>query len=144
MCQQREQPLPCDAAAVSGARRFCAKSLNETVGSASGALDCIDAAILVISELATNAINAGCAHAVAMIDVHRHRVRIGVTDDGAGLPHVRHPMLREGHGRGLQIVDRLSLAWGVSPAPAGKLVWADLAVPAELTADLCCSLPGAE
>jgi hypothetical protein len=78
-------------------------------------------------------------HADAMIDLHRQRVRIGVTDDGAGLPQVQHPRANEGHGRGLQIVERLSLAWGVSPAPSGKLVWADLAVPAELTTGLRCS-----
>ena len=142
MCQHHEQALPCDAVAISGARLLGAEWLHESVGKSSTALDCIDVAILVISELVTNAVNAGCQHAAFVMDLHRHRVRIGVTDDGAGLPRVQHPTAREGHGRGLQIVERLSLAWGVSPAAASKLVWADVAVPAELTTDLRCSLPG--
>jgi anti-sigma regulatory factor (Ser/Thr protein kinase) len=144
MCWEREQSVPCDAAAASGARRLYARWLGETLGDSSAALDCIDVASLVISELVTNAVNAGCVDAMVVINLHRHRVRVGVTDDGAGWPQVQHPSASERHGRGLQIVERLSLAWGVSPAPAGKLVWADLAVPGALTVDLRCSLPGAE
>jgi anti-sigma regulatory factor (Ser/Thr protein kinase) len=144
MCWEREQSLPCDAVSASEARRLCAGWLGETLGSSSAALDYIDVARLVISELVTNAVNAGCVDAVVLIDLHRRRVRIGVTDDGAGSPQVQHPSASEGHGRGLQIVERLSLAWGVSRAPASKLVWADLAIPATLTADLRCSLPDAK
>jgi anti-sigma regulatory factor (Ser/Thr protein kinase) len=124
--------------AASGARRLCAQWLSDTVGTSSTAQVCIDEASLVISELVTNAVNAGCVDAVIMLDLHRHRVRVGVTDDGEGLPHVQHPSASEGHGRGLQIVERLSLSWGVSQVPEGKLVWADLSVPAELTGNLLC------
>jgi signal transduction histidine kinase len=138
VCRQVDWSLPCDAVAASGARRLCAQWLGKTVGASPAAQDCIDRASLVISELVTNAVNAGCVGAVVRIDLHRHLVRVGVTDDGVGLPQVQHPTASEGHGRGLQIVERLSLAWGVTAVPAGKLVWADLSVPAELTADLRC------
>jgi anti-sigma regulatory factor (Ser/Thr protein kinase) len=120
---------------------MCDQWLGEAVGTSSAAQDCIDTVNLVISELVTNAVNAGCVDAAVLIDLHRHRVRVGVTDDGAGLPQIQHPSPNEGHGRGLQIVDRLSVAWGVSPVPAGKRVWADVFVPAELTADLRCGDP---
>jgi anti-sigma regulatory factor (Ser/Thr protein kinase) len=140
VCRQFERSLPCDAVAASAARRLCAEWLGETVGTSPAARDCLDVASLVISELVTNAVTAGCVDAVVMMDLHRHRVRVGVTDDGAGLPRVQHPSASEGHGRGLQIVERLSLAWGVSQVPEGKLVWADLSVPAELTTDLRCGV----
>jgi anti-sigma regulatory factor (Ser/Thr protein kinase) len=144
MCWQCEHYLPCDASAASQARQFCAQCLGTALGVSPGATECIDVAILVVSELVTNAVLAGCGHTAMTIDVHHGRVRIGAVDDGQGVPQIQHPSAREDHGRGLQIVERLSLAWGVSPVPSGKLVWADLAVPTELTAALPCRLPDAD
>jgi hypothetical protein len=42
----------------------------------------------------------------------------------------RHPEQSEEHGRGLQMVDRLSRDWGWNPVPGmrAKLVWALLDV----------------
>jgi hypothetical protein len=81
-------------------------------------------AVLVGSELATNAIlHAETPYRVAMDtnDV----IRIEVSDESPELPAVTSPPHR---GWGLQIVDKLSAAWGASPFNGcRKAVWAELA-----------------
>ncbi|WP_435879202.1 ATP-binding protein [Streptomyces mutabilis] len=95
-----------------------------------------DDAVLVITELASNAV----AHAVPSAAAGAPEVRLGlalrpghlmltVSDPGDDEP-VRTPSdgsaLRE-HGRGLCIVDALADDWGWTPRPpAGKTVWAAL------------------
>ncbi|MEU3897418.1 ATP-binding protein [Streptomyces sp. NPDC045251] len=95
-----------------------------------------DDAVLVITELASNAV----AHAVPSAAAGAPEVRLGlalvsghlmltVSDPGDNAP-VRTPSdgsaLRE-HGRGLCIVDALADDWGWTPRPpAGKTVWATL------------------
>jgi anti-sigma regulatory factor (Ser/Thr protein kinase) len=139
MCWQVEFSLPCDGAAVASARGFSSHRLSEVLGDGLDAQDCIDDAILVTSELVSNAIQADCGHTVVRISVHRTHVRIGVEDDGHGQPQVLHPSATEDHGRGLLIVEQLSQEWGVSATPTGKQVWADLGIPWRLTAALACS-----
>jgi signal transduction histidine kinase len=135
--------LPRDPAAVAGARRFCAQSLRKATDRAPNAQDSIRAAVLVISELTTNAIDAGSEHTVLVIDVHRSHVRVSVHDDGDGQPQVQHPSTGQTHGRGLLIVERLSRAWGVEPDTTGKRVWAELALPPHVTRTLSCELTDA-
>jgi anti-sigma regulatory factor (Ser/Thr protein kinase) len=79
--------------------------------------------LLVASELLGNAV----AHAVSCmelrVEVHPGFLRVDVIDDGDGRPGLRVvPPLAE-RGRGLQIVDRLSAAWGVDDLIPGKQVW---------------------
>jgi anti-sigma regulatory factor (Ser/Thr protein kinase) len=126
---------------VASARRFCLHRLTQVIGDGVAAQNSIDDAVLVTSELVTNALHAGCGHVVIAVDVHRSHVGISVEDDGHGLPQLQHPTETEGHGRGLQIVEQLSRAWGVSPRPIGKTVWADLALPTQLTTYLSCTQP---
>jgi anti-sigma regulatory factor (Ser/Thr protein kinase) len=83
-----------------------------------------DAANLMVSELATNAL----VHASSGFDVDVDRteaaVRISVTDQGSGRPERQSPNSSEPHGRGLQIVEALSDDWGTSSsAETGKTVW---------------------
>ncbi|MFH0244064.1 ATP-binding protein [Streptomyces sp. HK10] len=92
-------------------------------------------ALLVVSELVTNA----CLHADGPEEVRigcgPKLLRIEVADRGAGLPSPRTPH-RPGRpgGHGMFIVQRLCLDWGVVRHPdgtAGKTVWAELAGPDE-------------
>jgi hypothetical protein len=71
MCRQGEVSLFCDAAAATGARRFGAQWLAQVLGERPDAQDCIDDAVLVASELVSNAVNAGCAYTLIALTVHR-------------------------------------------------------------------------
>jgi anti-anti-sigma factor len=85
-----------------------------------------DAVVLMVSELSSNAVR----HAASDFDVTVSfpapgEVRIGVSDRDSGRPTPCAPSLNDLHGRGLQIVELLSDAWGVEPASdgPGKTVW---------------------
>lgn len=86
-----------------------------------------DAACLVVSELATNAINhAGSALQVRLM-LTPATVRVEVRDDGTGTPEPQaHSATRE-DGRGLLLVAAMSLSWGIDQVEEGKVVWAELA-----------------
>jgi hypothetical protein len=52
------------------------------------------------------------------------RVRVDVSDAGAGAIEMKDPDPSDPTGRGLRIIDRLSDSWGVEAAPGdGKSVW---------------------
>ncbi|MGW8063767.1 ATP-binding protein [Streptomyces ziwulingensis] len=95
-----------------------------------------DDAVLVITELASNAVS----HAVPSVTAGVPEVRLGlalgsghlmltVSDPGDNAPVLTpsgDSALQE-HGRGLCIVDALAEEWGWTPRPpAGKTVWAKL------------------
>jgi anti-sigma regulatory factor (Ser/Thr protein kinase) len=83
-------------------------------------------AMIVVSELATNAVrHAGSGLAVTLSSTPVG-VRITVTDSSGQLPAVHRAAPAEGGGRGLHLVDQLANRWGVAPGPAGKTVWAEL------------------
>jgi anti-sigma regulatory factor (Ser/Thr protein kinase) len=114
-----DRRLDPDYANVTEARRATARAL--------GAAGCRWAeAELAASELVANAIE----HAESTIQLRLCRtddlVRLEVEDDGAGWPEPLHPGPDEINGRGLLIVEELSLRWGVEPSPThGKTIWAE-------------------
>ncbi|MFF4344295.1 ATP-binding protein [Kitasatospora sp. NPDC001540] len=122
--------LPYEPASVGTARRLVRDHLTRW-----GLADLVDTAVLVVSELVTNAVKTGCrrrleleVELVAGVAV-RVVVRDGcrtmpvLVDDGADSS-------AEG-GRGLALVDHLSdHRWGVVPESAGKRVWAIVGAPA--------------
>jgi len=84
-----------------------------------------EAAVLMMSELATNAIvHAGTGFEVT-IDRSPGALRVAVADLGGGEPAVQDPSSSEPHGRGLQIVTRLADDWGMTDNHdrSGKTVW---------------------
>lgn len=118
--------LPHDATSVRVARDFIREKLAEW-----GLEPLLDDALLVTSELATNAIthaDSGCRIRLSLND---STLRIDVVDTGAGTPEPQPESQTEEHGRGLHLVDALTTAWGLEMVPGeGKLVWAELARPA--------------
>lgn len=89
----------------------------------------LESAILGVSELVTNALlHVRSPINVRIVDVDA-RVRIEVYDDSTRPPDGRPAfMVSRGtnpstFGRGLQIVDSISLSWGVAYEDAGKCVW---------------------
>jgi anti-sigma regulatory factor (Ser/Thr protein kinase) len=113
--------LPASARSAAQARRFVARALAGT--SAAG---CGDVAVLLSSELVTNAV----LHAQSPVDVHvvvrGSTVRVEVHDRDEHLPHVHAGPGETLAGRGLHIVDGLARRWGATPTPTGKAVWFEL------------------
>ncbi|GGJ26184.1 ATPase [Streptomyces brasiliensis] len=91
--------------------------------------DTCDTAVLVVSELVTNAIvHTASSRVVCELHDHDDTVRIAVRDEGCapGEPHPSAQQPEEEHGRGLLLVDALCQAWGAQEHGPGLLVWADL------------------
>ena len=122
--------VPRDVASVREAREFVAGKLTEW-----GLDHLIDDALLVTSELVTNAITHAESACHLRLSVVRSTLRIDVIDTGRGAPEPQPESATEEHGRGLHLVDALATAWGLDIVPGeGKLVWAELADPVESVA----------
>lgn len=85
-----------------------------------------DAALLVASELATNAVvHAGTALVVGF-EVHRTTLRVEVRDGAPTALLAGAAAADAESGRGLGIVAACATAWGVTHDATGKVVWAEL------------------
>jgi two-component sensor histidine kinase len=118
------QSLDAAALSASSAREV----LRGVCASASVSPPMIETALLLVSEVVTNAVVHGSGRPVLDIDVRPELLRVTVTDDAAGVPQVqRHnPVLADG-GRGLQLVETLAARWGTNRRlPTGKSVWFEL------------------
>jgi len=112
-------PLP---AAVPAVRRFIASALDDwrqegVVGDA----------VLVASELATNALRYASSPFRVTLERGDGSVRISVEDLADRRPTLCRPTHDATGGRGVFIVDDVSREWGFEPLPQGKVVWAELA-----------------
>ncbi len=113
--------LPADVASVGEARRFVTNLLRGRDP------DALDEVVLMVSELATNAV----CHAMTgfellfTIDDQSQTVRMEVLDYGAGDPMLSTSDLLNDRHRGLQIVDHLADNWGIREhvVRPGKSVW---------------------
>lgn len=74
--------------------------------------DRLDTAVLLISELVTNAVLHGTGEIRLTIDVHDGDARFTVCDEGSGTPEVRPEPGPDG-GWGLRLVGQLASRWGV-------------------------------
>ena len=105
------------------ARRFVERLLRRRGVPEQG----VENALLVSSELVSNAYRHGEGEIELRLDVLDDHLRIEVIDEGRDrAPAVREQGPDETGGWGLQIVDQLSLQWGVIEGTTH--VWADLAL----------------
>ena len=110
-----------DAQSVSRVRQLVAQEVE-----ALNRADLADDAVLVASELATNAIlHAGGLAAVRVAPVS-DGVRIEVHDRTRVPPTMARASLEAMTGRGLRLVASLSARWAAEPHDGGKIVWAEL------------------
>ncbi|WP_093799254.1 SpoIIE family protein phosphatase [Streptomyces sp. Wb2n-11] len=93
-----------------------------------GLEDLVDTTELLVSELVTNALRYGEGEIRVRLLLDRTLV-CEVWDAGLVQPRRRRARDTDEGGRGLQLVDLLSAAWGSRRTPRGKTVWFELALP---------------
>lgn len=86
--------------------------------------DHADVALLLTSELITNAIQHGSGPVVVRVGLDRSRsLQVEVTDTMPAELHPRPTSLDADNGRGLYLVDALADSWGTENNLYGKRVW---------------------
>jgi anti-sigma regulatory factor (Ser/Thr protein kinase) len=107
---------------VQHARSFVADTLAGW-----GRADLIDAAALVVTELATNAVrHTPSDFSVSLLRRTDDAVRVAVGDSDPVPPRMRLGGINEPNGRGLLLVDGMTACWGYDVVGDGKVVWAEM------------------
>ena len=120
--------LPITSLAARLARRHLA-----TIG-ASWPADLRDLALLLTSELVTNALRYGNGDGICLtVRQTPHVLRVEVQDANPAPPQLSRRLDGTAErGRGLHIIDNLATRWGSSAHAAGKTVWFELAANGQL------------
>ena len=84
-------------------------------------------AVLLVSELATNAVLHARTPVGLTITSDGPRVRVAVADGSLGAPVLKDFGPEAITGRGIRLVDSLSQRWGTDRREDGKTVWFELA-----------------
>ena len=112
--------LQPEVSAVREARRFLERALTE----AGVSDDKIDDAVLLTSEVVTNAVVHAATTAELRVSVDSSSVRVEVADGSARPAERRVFDFLSASGRGLSIVATVAADWGVETIPGdGKYVW---------------------
>jgi anti-sigma regulatory factor (Ser/Thr protein kinase) len=83
---------------------------------------------LLTSETVTNAVLHGRSEIRLTVETSTTRMRVEVGDDNNREPTRRPYDSGALDGRGMNLVDALSSAWGVEAAQCGKVVWFELRI----------------
>jgi len=113
--------LPGHALGVARARRFTARALTDW-----SLAHLADDAVLLVSELTTNAFLHGREPAALHLRADGAELRIAVSDADPRPPAMRKHGRTATTGRGLRMVDQLCSSWGTEPHDGGKRVWCTL------------------
>jgi anti-sigma regulatory factor (Ser/Thr protein kinase) len=120
--------LGCDEAAPGEARAWTRHVLVGALDGRQIGEAVIDDALLIVSELVTNAVQSGCRTARLTCQLEPPFLTVAVSDDAAAWPELKHPAPLETSGRGLWIVTRLADRTAVDSVDGGKRVWAQLVI----------------
>src|SRR4051812_49749366 len=112
--------LSIDERSVATARRLLLAALDGREDPA------VDDAVLMISELVTNAVRHTRTILLVLVTIEDHTLHVDVTDDNPTLPAPPNPEHDATGGRGLRIVDALATRWGITPTKEGKTVWFEM------------------
>lgn len=111
-----DQPSP-----VSAARVFVATVLTQWQAD-----DSVYDAQLVVTELITNAMRHGGGAASLALVLRGQHVGCAVSDHSTAPPIPTTPDYFAEYGRGMHLIQALSICWGWYPMTHGKRVWAVL------------------
>ncbi|KES05122.1 ATP-binding protein [Streptomyces toyocaensis] len=114
--------LPLDSE-VKAARDW-ARAHLDAVGWTTTAPETVDAVLLTVSELVTNAHRHAHSSAQLIMTWDQRCLHISVHDTSAALPAPRRPSTERLGGRGMLLVDALADEWEAHPCPHGKTVTA--------------------
>lgn len=119
--------LPMDRG-VKAARDWAREHLD-ALGWTTSAPETVDAVLLTVSELVTNAHIHAHSDAQLIMTLDDHCLHLAVHDASTDLPAPRRPSTVSAGGRGMLLVDALADAWETHPCPHGKTVVACFRVP---------------
>jgi anti-sigma regulatory factor (Ser/Thr protein kinase) len=114
--------LPLDPRSVPAARGLLRSALDGHAASSA------DDAVLMISELVTNAVLHARTRLHVSVSIADQTLRVEVSDDDPTLPVAPDPETHSTSGRGLLIVDNLADKWGTFTSTHGKTVWFELQI----------------
>jgi anti-sigma regulatory factor (Ser/Thr protein kinase) len=115
-----QSDFDADLTDIVAARRF----VERAIGSEHA---CLGDLLVIVSELASNAVRHAHSGFTVRVCGQRDRVRVEVLDHGDGWPEApRREDVVTGGGMGLNLVGALSDRWGAVPQPDGKVVWAEI------------------
>ncbi len=121
--------FPSDPASPGRARTWASQQISAALPHLPTMPAILDDAVLVVGELVTNALRVGCSCADLDIEIGVDALRVGVIDDGPGVPVVQIAEPDDVRGRGLFLIAALASDWGVRITENGKEVWATLPLP---------------
>jgi anti-sigma regulatory factor (Ser/Thr protein kinase) len=84
----------------------------------------VDTVVLIVSELVTNAVQAGATSVEIDLQVTERRLDLVVIDDAAGWPTPINATPDDTAGRGLSIVEQIADTWDVNALAHGKAITA--------------------
>ncbi|WNM32467.1 ATP-binding protein [Streptomyces sp. Li-HN-5-11] len=112
--------LPLDSE-VKAARDWVREHLR-TLGWTTSAPDTVDAVLLTVSELVTNAHAHAHSNAQLIMTWDDRCLHVAVHDTSDEVPAPREPSTESVGGRGMLLVDALADTWETHPCPHGKTV----------------------
>jgi anti-sigma regulatory factor (Ser/Thr protein kinase) len=120
--------LAAEPRSVGRARRFCAA----TLGGWGVEAELVDTCVLLVSELATNAVLH--ARTPFVVEISADPVlRIEVHDLDPRMPQLRDYGIESASGRGMHLVEALSVSSGAERNGSGKAVWFEVSWSGSLT-----------
>ncbi|MFC3690113.1 ATP-binding protein [Aquipuribacter hungaricus] len=117
-----ELTLPAEPSTPRAARHFLAERLDRLQVTSSA----VDLALLLTSELVTNAVRYGRGLVTLSVRTEPPSVRVVVHDGNPDLPTMGPDDETAEGGRGLRLVDTLATRWGAETGDEGKDVWFEL------------------
>ncbi|GAA4698600.1 ATP-binding protein [Nocardioides conyzicola] len=103
------------------------RELRQLLDTAQVDRDISDTAVLLATELVTNAVEHGRGSAYLDAAVRDRAIRLEVSDSSTVVPRPNTGVSElDERGRGLILIDALASRWGVLPRPDGKTVWCEL------------------